>query len=408
VIDRLLEVFETMSRNAVRTALTALSVAWGIFMLVLLLGLGKGLENNVVWMFRDDAVNSIWIYRGKTTIAHDGYPVGRRLNFTNRDHDAIAATVEGVEHITSRFYPGGSGQVRWRDRDGTFDVRSVHPAHRFLENTEVVAGRFINDTDLTEKRKVAAVGEEVVRVLFRGVDPLGEWIEIGGMPFRVVGVFADSGGVEETEQIYLPITTAQAAYAGGERVDQIMFTVGDAGVEQSARIAEDIQQLLARRHHFAERDRQAVRVRNNVEQFQQITQIFTLIQSFVWVVGLGTVAAGIVGVSNIMLVSVKERTQEIGLRKALGATPASIVAMILQEAVLLTSVSGYAGLVAGVGTLELIRRLVPENDYIRDPDVHLSVGIAATVLMVVAGALAGLVPAVRAASVNPIAALRDE
>lgn len=407
MIDRFQEMLDVLARNRVRTLLTALSVAWGIFVLVLLLGLGKGLENNVTWMFRDDAVNSIWVYRGKTTMPHEGYPVGRRLMFTNRDHQAIEATVDGVEHITSRFYPGSVGLVRWGDRDGTFDLRAVHPDHRYLENTEVTRGRWLNDRDLEDRRKVAVVGEEVVRVLFRGADPVGEWIDVGGMPFRVVGAFTDNGGVEEMQKIYLPISTAQSAYAGGESVSQIMFTVGDASAAEAAVMVDQVRGILARRHHFSEQDRQAVRIRDNVEQFEQIKGIFTLIAGFVWIVGLGTVGAGIVGVSNIMLVSVKERTEEIGLRKALGATPASIVWMILQEALVLTGVSGYAGLVAGVAVLEALRRSLPENDYIRDPDVHLSVGLAATALLVVAGAVAGLVPAVRAATVNPITALRD-
>ncbi|MEZ4322160.1 MAG: ABC transporter permease [Myxococcota bacterium] len=407
MIDRFLEMASVMWRNRVRTALTSLSVAWGIFMLVLLLGFGKGLENNVVHEFRDDATNSIWLYPGKTTRPYDGYPVGRRLMFTNRDYDALSQGIEGIDHITGRFYPNDS-LVRWKDREATFEVRATHPDHRFLENTIVARGRFLNDRDLDEKRKVAVLGREVVRQVFRDVDPIGEWISVSGVMFQVVGVFEDTGGTDEESMVYLPITTAQAAYAGGERVNRIMFTVGDASVDRTETMAEQTLQMLARRHHFDPQDRRAMRVRNNVEQFAQVQQIFTLIGGFVWIVGLGTVAAGIVGVSNIMLVSVKERTSEIGLRKALGATPTSIVSMILMEALLLTGVSGYGGLVAGVLALEAVRRFVPENDYLRDPDVDLSVALAATALLVVAGAVAGLVPALQAASVNPIEALRNE
>ncbi|MCB9675529.1 MAG: ABC transporter permease [Alphaproteobacteria bacterium] len=396
-----------MWRNRVRTALTSLSVAWGIFMLVLLLGFGKGLQNNVEYEFRDDATNSVWIYPGKTTKPFDGYPVGRRLGFTNRDHDAIAVGIEGVEHITSRFYPGGD-LVRWGERDGSFEVRATHPDHKYLENTIIVGGRFLNDRDIDEKRKVAVVGREVVKQLFRGADPLGEWITVRGVLFRVVGVFEDTGGDDEEAMIYLPITTAQSAFAGGESVRQIMFTVGDASVEQTDAMTEEARLMLARRHHFSPEDTRAVRVRNNVERFAQVKQIFALLGGFVWIVGLGTVMAGIVGVSNIMLVSVKERTREIGIRKALGATPGSIVGMILTEALLLTGVSGYAGLVVGVASLEAINRFVPENDYIRSPDVDLGVAVAALGLLTVAGAIAGLVPAIRAASVDPIVALRDE
>jgi len=407
MMDRFLEMVSALWRNPMRTALTSLSVAWGIFMLVLLLGFGRGLENNVVYEFRDDANNSVWIYPGKTTRAYEGYGVGRRLGFTNRDHDAVVAGIDGVEHITSRFYPANT-LLRWQDEESSYEVRATHPDHKFLENTIMDRGRFINDLDIEGKRKVAVLGRKVVEEIFRGADPMGEWVSIGGVSFRVVGTFSDRGGDGEEAMIYLPITTAQGAFAGGESVRQIMFTVGDASVEQTNAMTEAARLMLSRRHHFSPDDRRAVRVRNNVERFAQVQQIFTLIGGFVWIVGLGTVTAGIVGVSNIMLVSVKERTREIGLRKALGATPGSIISMILTEALLLTGVSGYSGLVAGVLALEAIRRFVPENDYIRDPDVDVSVAIAATILLVVAGAVAGLVPAVRAAAVDPIVALRDE
>lgn len=407
LLDRLTEVTDVLARNRLRTVLTAGSVAWGIFMLVLLLGFGRGLENNVRWMFRDDAQNSIWIYRGKTTLPYAGYPVGRRLVFDNRDHDAVAATVDGVQEITSRFYPPVS-TARWKDRVGRFNFRSVHPDHRYLENTLIATGRFLNDRDLEEKRKVAVIGRKVVEELFRGQDPLGEWLDIGGVMFQVVGTFTDVGGEGEEEQIYLPITTAQGAYQGAGRVDQIMFTIGPEQLDDTASIVAQVRGLLSRAHRFDPNDRRAVRVRDNVEEFVRIQTIFTMLSGFVWLVGLGTVASGIVGVSNILLVSVKERTSEFGLRKALGARPRDIVGMVLTEALLLTGVSGYAGLVAGVATLEGIRRFVPENDYIRDPEVDLATAMAALGVLVVAGCLAGLVPAVRAARLDPIVALREE
>lgn len=406
MIDSFTELAETLSRNRVRTLLTALSVAWGIFMLVLLLGFGRGLENQVMWMFRDDAVNSIWIYRGKTSRPFEGYGVGRRLDFTNRDYEALRDDVDGVDKITSRFY-GVPGTVRWGEQEGEFDVRSTHPDHRYLENTRIVSGRFLNDRDIEERRKVAVVGREVVEQLFQGRDPLGEWIDLTGVLFRVVGTFEDDGGSSEEEKVYLPISTAQMAFRGGERVHQIMFTVGDLTPEETHALTTEVRDVLARRHHFDPQDPQAVRLRNNVEQYLQISQIFTMLRIFVWIVGLGTVMAGIVGVSNIMLVAVNERTQEFGLRKALGATPASIVWMVVQEAVLLTGISGYCGLILGVGLLEVVDRYVPENDYLRHPDVDLGVAITATALLVVAGCIAGFVPAMRAASVNPIVALRD-
>ncbi|MCB9760956.1 MAG: ABC transporter permease [Alphaproteobacteria bacterium] len=406
--DRWQEVFETHARNRLRSGITAASVAWGIFMLVVLLGAGTGLENNVAWGFRDDAVNSIWIYGGKTSLPWKGHPVGRSVGFTNRDFALIRDTVPGVEYITGRFYLWGEFAIRWRDKAGAFSVRSCHPDHLYLERTKMVAGRFLNPIDIEQKRKVTVIGVEVADFLFGDHDPLGETLDIRGIAYQVVGVYEDEGGGGELRQVYIPISTAQAAYGGGERVHQIMFTVGDASVEASEEIAERVTALLAERHHFDPADPRAIRIRNNLESFAEIQQIFTWIRAFIWVVGIGTVLAGVVGVSNIMLISVRERTRELGLRKALGAPPGALVAMILREAVALTAVSGYVGLVAGVAVIELVRQTVPENDYVRDPEVQLSAAVGALVLLVVCGALAGWFPARRAAQVHPIEALRTE
>jgi len=403
-----LEILESLSRNRLRTALTALSVAWGIFMLVVLLGAGKGLENNVTHQFRDDAINSIWIWGGETSIAHDGLPVGRDIRFTNRDYDRIREGVSGVEHITSRFNIRGDFTISHGERSGSYRVRSTHPDHRYLEKTIITAGRFLNELDFTEKRKVAVIGDLVSEYLFEGADPMGEYINIDGILYKVVGVFEDVGSEGERQMVYVPISTAQAAYAGGERVHNIMFTVGDAGIEETEAMTVQVRELLAERHRFDPDDPRAVRVRNNLENYQQVQQIFFFIGTFIWIVGVGTVAAGIVGVSNIMLISVKERTREFGLRKALGATPSSIIGLVVREAILLTSASGYIGLVGGVAVLAVVSTFVPENDYIRDPQVDLTAAVGATALLILTGTLAGYIPARRAASINPIDALRDE
>ncbi|MBW2254420.1 MAG: ABC transporter permease, partial [Deltaproteobacteria bacterium] len=307
-IDAWLELLERLNRHRFRTALTTLSVAWGILMLVLLLGAGAGLGNMVAWEFRDDATNSIWIYRGATSMPYKGHPVGRTIQLTNEDHAALAALPE-VEHITSRFYLRGEFTVSYRDRHGSFDVRSCHPDHQYIENTLVHSGRFLNDLDLNHRRKVAVIGDEVKEFLFREADPLGEYIQVNRIPYRVVGVFHDVGGPGELRKIYIPITTAQVAYGAGDRVHQIMFTIGGASVEESAAIADGVREVLAERHHFDPEDPRALRVRNNLERYHEVAQIIVWIRGFVWIVGIGTVFAGVVGVSNIMLVSVQERTR---------------------------------------------------------------------------------------------------
>jgi putative ABC transport system permease protein len=407
-LDRWQEIFDTITRNKLRTALTSLSVAWGIFMLVLLLGAGTGLQNSVAYNFRDDAVNSIWVRPGQTSLPFQGHAVGRRIDFDNSDYEYIKNRVPGVEYITGRFYLRGERLVTYENKTSGFNVRAVHPDHRYLENTIVTRGRFIDDIDLDEQRKVAVIGKPIAAFFFDDGKPLGKWLGINGIPYQVVGVFEDYGADREMQQIYIPISTAQLAYGGGDHIHHLMFTVGDASVAESRAIEDSVRELLANRHQFSPKDKRALRVRNNLESFQEINDVFKGIEIFVWFVGLGTIVAGIVGVSNIMLISVKERTKEIGIRKALGATPGNIIGQIVQESVFLTAVSGYLGIVAGIGVFELIDRYVPDNDYIRDPNVDLSVAVAATALLVIAGALAGYFPARQAAKVDPVVALRDE
>ena len=408
-LDRWQEIGQVLRRRKLRTALTAFSVAWGIFMLVILLGAGAGLQHGAEYGFRDDATNSIWVYPGRTSLPHEGHAVGRPVQFTNDDHDAVQEAVRDLEYITSRFYLEGQFMVRRGERRASFDVRSCHPDHQYLENTLIVAGRFLNDLDVRERRKVAVIGPTVVAALFAGhEDPLGQWIDVRGIPYRVVGVFEDTGGEGELRKIYVPISTAQMAYNGHDRVHQIMFTLGDADVERSRTIADEVRGLLARRHAFAVGDKAAVRLSNNLEQFERFLDLFRWIRVFTWVIGIGTILAGIVGVSNIMLISVQERTREIGVRKAVGATPAAIVGLIVQEALVITAVSGYVGMLAGIGALELAARLLPKSDFMRDPEVDLGVVLGATLVLVLSGLLAGYFPARRAARVNPVEALRAE
>ena len=406
-IDRWQETWESLNRHRFRTLITAMSVAWGIFMLVVLLGTGDGLQNAIYHQFRDDATNSIWVFAGETSLPFKGQAVGRQLTFTDADYEALS-TWDRVDNSTGRFRRWTQSEMRYGDRHQSFGVRSVHADQREIGKINITSGRFLNDYDIDQKRKVVALGDEVAKFLFLDADPIGEWIEIGGLSYKVVGVFKDPGDVGEVRTVYIPMTTAQVAYNGVNSMAMITVTVGDATGAEATEIAEGFRQTLARSHRFDPDDPRALRIRNNLERFEQIQTTFALLRGFIWIVGIGTVCAGIVGVSNIMLVSVTERTREIGLRKALGATPASIIAMVMQEAVVLTSVSGYLGLVAGVAVLEVLIQFMPENDYIRDPQVHIGGALVAIGLLVFFGALAGFVPAARAARVRPIDALRTE
>jgi putative ABC transport system permease protein len=412
-LDRWREILDTLWRSKLRSLLTAFSVAWGIFMLVFLLGMGNGLQNGVQQEFADDATNSVWLFAGRTSVPHDGMPIGRRVVFANRDVTAIDR-LDGVDKITGRFIIGGGRgstvQARVGNNVAGYDVRSVHPEHLYLENTIIVAGRFLNDVDLEDKRKVCVIGEPVAKFLFGTTEGvIGRWVEIGRIPFQVIGVFTDDGGEGEREKIYIPITTSQTAFNGADRVHMTMFTMApDVTVDESKRIARAAVESLAAAHHFSPDDAQAVRVSNNVEQYEKFLQIFLGIRVFVVFMGICSLVAGVIGVSNIMMIVVRERTREIGVRKAIGASPSHIVTSIVQESVFITTVAGYLGLVAGIGALTLIDKLIPPTEMFAHPEVNLTVAIGATVLLVIAGALAGLFPARAAARVNPIVALRDE
>lgn len=406
-LDTWHEVFDVLRRHKLRAALTASSVAWGIFLLVILIAAGNGLRNAVEWSFRDDATNSITLRRGRTALPFDGRGPGRPINFKNADMDAFRTELQGVGHLTGRFYLPGSAAVSRGSKTAAFEVRGCHPDHQYLERTLMTAGRFINELDVSERRKVAVIGSTVQSVLFGADDPLGQLINVRGVNYEVVGVFEDVGGEGELRIIYVPMSTAQLVYHGSNQVHQIMFTTGAASVAESEALALASRQLLASRHHFDPADRRAVLVSNNLQRFSKIMNVFDWVQGFVWAVGIGTLFAGIVGVSNIMIISVQERTLEIGIRKALGATPFSIVSMMLLEALVLTSFAGYVGLVGGVGLVEALRRHLPENDYVRDPTVDVRVAVVAMLLLVAAGVLAGLLPALAAARVRPVVAMRN-
>jgi len=407
-LDKWQEILDTIGKNKLRTFLTGFSVAWGIFMLVILLGSGHGLSNGVQYQFRDDAVNSIWIRSGQTSLAHKGLQPGRSIQFTNEDYDDIINTVDGVEHGTGRFYIGGQVTVAYGSEYGDFDIRCTHPGHRYVENTLVTRGRFLNDLDIDRHRKVAVIGDLVRSGLFKDEDPIGKSLKINGIAFKVVGVFEDAGGEGEMQQIYLPISTAQRTFNGANRIRQMMVTTGTLPLEQTDAMTEEIHRKLAARHRFSTDDPRAVFVNNINERFEQFRVLMSRIRMFVWVIGVGTILAGVVGVSNIMMIVVRDRTKEIGVRKALGATPWSIVSLILHEAIFITGIAGYLGLILGVAVLELLAKNLPATEFFRNPAVDLPVAIYAPVLLVAAGAIAGLIPARRAAAVRPIEALRDE
>ena len=409
-VDKWQEIFETMKKNKLRTFLTGFSVTWGIFMLIILLGSGNGLENGVRKEFEGDATNTIWINQGMTSMPYKGLKEGRRIQFTLEDYDLLNREIDYIEHPSARQDVWRSNTISFEGEYGNFDIVSCHPGYGYYETLEMLDGRFINNDDVDHTRKVVVMSTVVKDALFKnGKEPLGEFIQINGVPFKVVGYFTDPGGDRDMQRVYIPVTTAQRIFNFGNRVSVLCMTTQDITVEQSQQMADDIRNTLASAHMFNPEDQRAIFVRNNIEQFKQFLSLFANIRLFIWIIGIGTIVAGVVGVSNIMMIVVKERTQEIGIRKAMGATPWSIISLILQESVLITAFAGYIGLVMGVGLLELIKPIFESGDaFFRNPEVDLTIAGGATLILVVAGMLAGFVPARKAAKVKPIEALRYE
>jgi len=411
-IERWQEIFETLQKNKLRTFLTGLSVASGIFILVVLLGFSKGIENGVKSQFEQDATNRISIRTGVTTKGYKGLNPGRYIQLKNSSFDAVENKYDEYLEYRTRDYMIWGGTVSYNNETGNYRVRGTLPDNQFIENADIGSGRFINQSDVDESKKVAVIGNKMKKDLFKGEDPINKNVQVFGMNFKVVGVFYDPGGDREEGQVYVPITAAQKVFNAGENIRNMAFTVKmadnfDEAVAQSNAIALGMEQQIKEIHTIAPDDISAVRVNNTLEEAQKIYSLIATIRAVFWFVGIGTIIAGIVGVGNIMLIIVKERTKEIGIRKALGALPMSIVGMILQESVFVTLFAGLFGLIFGLGLLELVGPQI-ESDFIKYPQVDFNIALTTVFLLVFAGALAGFIPAYRAAMIKPIDALRDE
>lgn len=408
-LDKWQEILDTIKKNKLRTFLTGFSVAWGIFMLIILLGSGNGLQNGFENQFSGSATNSLWIWTGRTSVSYKGMNPGRQIRFTNDDYQNLKNNVSRREYISGRFNIWWGNQVSYKNENHSFGIRNIHPDYQYIEALRITQGRYINQLDLEHHRKVTVISTRVRDMLFRdeASDALGKYIQVNGIPFKVVGFFEDESQNDNNMRlIYVPITTAQMVFSGGNRLHQISMTIDANTLEEAREVEEDIRSRLASVHNFDENDRRALGTFNTFEHYVQMQNVFKGIRLFVWIIGIGTIIAGIVGVSNIMIIVVKERTREIGVRKALGATPFSVVSLILFESVVITTVAGYFGLVLGVGLLELFSGI--EAPFFADPSADFTIAVSATILLIVAGAMAGFVPARKAASIKPIEALRDE
>lgn len=418
-IDRWQEIWGTLRRNRLRAALTACGVFWGIFMLVVMLGFGHGLREGVRRGMAGFASNSMYVWPQRTSMPHDGLLPGRFVRLTLDDAEAVRAGVPGIRVVAPRNELGGgrrgTANVHRGDKTGSFRVAGEIAEFREIQDVILERGRFLNPLDLSERRKVTVIGAQVRAQLFTAdEDPIGASVEIRGAYFMVVGVFRSPQTGDEAERhnttLYVPLTTFAGAFGLGERVGSLAILAED-GVE-SSRVEADVLALLGRRQHVHPDDRQAFGSFNADREVRKIAGLFDAIELVIWFVGVVTLVAGVIGVSNIMLIVVKERTREIGVRKAVGATPASIIVQIVQESTALTGVAGGVGLVFGVTVLELVGMAMdslpqPPSMFSR-PEVDITIAVAATGVLVVFGALAGALPARHAVNIKPVEALRDE
>ena len=418
--DHWQEIWEALAKNRLRTFLTAFGIFWGIFLLVVMLGSGNGLRQGVSAGFSNTATNSFFVWGQRTSKPFKGRGIGRPVEFSNEDTAALRREIPEIDLLVPRNQLGGfrgGATVTRETKVGSFSVMGDHPETLLIQAQALAQGRFLNAIDLAEARKVAVIGTRPLEILFeRGEDPIGKAIEINGVYFKVIGVFRSrqSGGQAErdAQMIYVPFTTFQQAFNARDRVGWYAATA-DSGVSAAA-VQKRVIDLLRKRHQIAPDDNRAIGTFNLEEQYAKIQGLFSGIQLLMWIVGLGTLAAGAIGVSNIMLIIVRERTREIGIRRAVGATPFAVVAQIVFEAILLTSIAGLVGLCAGVGLMELVGSMIPTTSasgspsMFQNPGVDAAAALEALLILVVAGTLAGLAPALRAVAVTPVVALRSE
>ncbi|MGK0363619.1 MAG: putative ABC transport system permease protein [Saprospiraceae bacterium] len=410
--DKWQEIFDTIRKHKLRTLLTALGVWWGIFMLIVLMGAGTGLQNGVFSMFGSHARNSMYMWTRSTTIAYKGFQPGRNPSLTMADIDAIRSNFgEAIQDIAPRMWVP-SGEIKRGEKSGSFDVRGDGPDFINIQAMNLTKGRFINPKDVQDTRKICVIGKRVKEVLFEDEEAIGKYLTMAGSEYMVVGEVAsdrsdEDQAQEDNQTIHIPITTAQRVRNRPDAVNWFGASINEA--YDVYEYEEKIAALMRERHNIHPDDDRAIGSDNVAEEFDNISGLFIGIKVIIWIVGIGSLLAGIIGVSNIMLIIVKERTKEIGVRKALGATPKDIISMILLESVFITTFAGYIGLVSSVGVVWLLKIVAGEGiPMFSNPQINMSVGIGALILLTIAGAIAGLIPALNAANIPPVVALRDE
>lgn len=417
--DNFREIWSTIRKNKLRTFLTGFSVAWGIFMLIVLLGAGNGMKNGIMANFRNYSLNRVDTWPRYTSKPYKGMQPNRRIEYKDEDFIAIPRENPEVGLITAVIYR--SDTLSFGDEYNAYSLNGVHPAKAVIDNIEMIAGngRFINDIDVRERRKVIVISPRMKEVLFKGKDPLGRYVNAGSVAYQVIGIYKAEDN-DNNAPAYIPFSTAQMLYKGGYGLDEIVFTIdGISTQEEFDAFEKRFRSQMGARHRFDPEDLRAIGIWSTLEDFIMLNGMLNGITLFIWIIGIGTLTAGIVGVSNIMLITVRERTKEFGIRKAIGATPLSILKLIIIESILITAVFGYLGMVLGIGLTEGINSLMEMMNTGKDmaqddmsiflnPTVNLRVALSATALIIGAGVLAGYFPARKAIKITAIEAMRNE
>ncbi|HDZ15021.1 hypothetical protein LCGC14_0626650 [marine sediment metagenome] len=405
--DNWKEIFQTIQKNKLRTFLSGFTVALGIFIFVALFGLGNGLKNTFQEFFGNDATNVFYLYPGRTSMPYKGYKSGRTIEFDNSDiKDINKNFAMFLEYSTPRIQRQDT--VRFMNESNSYATQGVAPSHQLAENTIMMKGRYLNDSDIMSKNKYAVIGRLVEEDLFRGKNALGKYIDIGGSAFKVIGVFQDDGGDDEERIIFMPYTTRQLIEMNNDKVGQLIVGFKpELGYEGAMAFDASLDKFLREKKYINPADENGIYIRNVAEQLKQNQQLAVVLQLIVSFVAFGTIIAGIIGISNIMVFVVKERTKELGIRKALGATPKSVIGTILLESIFITTVFGFIGMIIGVAVLSSLGETL-EDYFIKNPYIDMPVAIFATIALIIFGGIAGYIPARRAAKIKPIVALRDE
>ncbi|PWL39275.1 ABC transporter ATP-binding protein [Flagellimonas aquimarina] len=401
------EIFHTLKNNKLRTFLTGFSVGWAIFILVMLLASVNGMQNGFTNQFNDDATNTIFVRPGTTSKAYAGFEKDRRIQFENDDYQYIKQSFpKEIEQISARYF--ANTNARYKSETGSYPFQGVHADFQVIEKTIITKGRYFNNIDVLNKAKVAIIGRKVKEDLFNKEDAVGKFVEFNGLPFRIIGIFTDEGDDNAERRIYAPITTLQRNYGNTNNINQIALTYNSSyDLTEALEFSQRLEDIMKRRHKISPEDQAGINVWNYAEAFDNISSFSSVLNAISIGVGFLILIAGIVGIGNIMVFTIKERTKEIGVRKALGAMPKQIINLVLLESTFITALSGFIGLIFAWIILSLIGPTINTPAF-SNPSVSLSTVITATIILIVAGVLAGLIPAIKAANVKPIVALSDK